>query len=351
MANLTNSTNVVRPEIFDKPWQNFITVLFIIISVTGITANSYVISKIARVKELHTPLNLLLMNLSIADLLAGISIYPFLFLDVSRTNIRGTTANILCTFSTALILFFVAAGESVLTLCAISFSRFIIIKFPLKPHFKLTIRGSIYFAVVSWIASVSLLIPNGLTFRYEEDTGYCYRYYPTWIKWNLYSGVTIIFGTVLPLATMTLTYIVTWRTLWREGPNSSIANNIQSRKKIMVMLGVLIAAYVSCWSPFYAYWTMVPVLKYYKNTPEDRIKIFRFYTIAVLFGLCNSLLDPLIYTMSGTQFRRAIRKHTQVRSVHFDPKIRLEPSTHAKTIAVPNVSQRQSKTSSRQTII
>lgn len=351
MANLTNSTNVVRPEIFDKPWQNLITVLFIIVSITGMTANSYVITKIARVKELHTPLNVLLMNLSIADLLAGISIYPFLFLDVSRTNIRGTKANILCTFSTALILFFVAAGESVLTLCAISFSRFLIIKFPLKPHFKLTIRGSIYFAAVSWLTSISLLIPNGLTFRYEEDTGYCYRYYPSWIKWKLYSAVTIVFGTVLPLATMTLTYIVAWRTLWREGPNSSIASNFQSRKKIMVMLGVLIAAYISCWSPFYAYWTMVPVLKYYKNTPEDRIKIFRFYTIAVLFGLCNSLLDPLIYTLSGGQFKRATRKHTQVRSVHFDPKVRLEPSTHAKTIAVPRASQHQQTSSRRQTII
>ena len=309
---VNNSTIItiepLRPHFFTEEWETVITILFVCVSVSGIVANSCVLYIILSVKELQTPLNLLLMNLSIADLIGSLGIYPMVFLDVSRTTIRGDTADLLCVLSIGLVVFFACSGESILTLCAISISRFIIIKFPLKVHWKLTKRGSIYVIVISWIVSIALLLPNGMSFRYEVDTGYCYRYERPGINMQAYSIITTVFGTVLPITTMALTYFAIWRQLWKKPDfTNATPGTLQSRKQIVKTLGVLMAAYIACWSPFFTYWTMASLLKYYSDTPSGRIKIFRFYTIAVLFGLCNSTLDPIIYTLRGEKFKKAIK--------------------------------------------
>ena len=292
-----NSTIVYRPDLFPPAWAIFIKVIMVAVSFFGTVANLKVIYVITRIKELRTPLNILLMNLSIADLVAGLSIYPFVFVDVSRVKLNSFERNIMCAFSPAMVPFFIAAGESVFTLCAISISRFIIIKFPMRLNMKLTKRGSIIFSVVSWFMSIALLSPNAFSVRYEENTGFCFRYYPKWMNTRLYSAITIFAGTILPISAMTMTYIVAWRHLRRHAtPDLRIpaANGNNNRRKVMVMLGVLILTYISCWAPFYVYWTMVSATNFYKDNTEDKIHLFQFYTIAILFALCNSSLDPII---------------------------------------------------------
>lgn len=323
----SNSTAVYRPELFPQTLTTIIKVLMVSVSVTGMAANLKVIFIIVHMKELRTPLTILLMNLSMADLFAGLSIYPFVFVDVSRTNLNDIGKNIMCAFTPAMVPFFIAAGESVFTLSAISISRFMIIKYPLRLDFKLTKRGSIIFSVVSWFIAIALLSPNALTVRYEKDTGFCFRYYPTWMNTKLYSAITIIAGTLLPITTMTMTYIAAWRHLRRNVyPEPQMPITVGSRRKVMVMLGVLILTYIFCWSPFYVYWTLVSATSYYKDGVDDKTSLFRFYTIAVLFALCNSTLDPIIYTLSGGQFKRAmyrLRKSNNARTVRFEmPAVR-----------------------------
>eukprot|EP00794_Sanderia_malayensis_P013848 gene13849-15296_t len=321
MSNNSNSTIaaaqiILRPEIFEEPTKTVLQTLFVLVSIVGTISNCFVLLLIFKTKQLHTPLNFLLANLSLADLIGGLSIYSYVFLDVSRTSIRGYKADILCVLSTGLIIFFTCSVESILTLCAISISRFLTIKFPMKQNLKLTKTRSTYFIVASWIASILLLIPTGLCFKYEAKTGYCYRYKRPGINMRLYSLATTVFGTVLPLTTMSLTYIAAWRQLWSESSKQvqdARRGTSGTRKKVMVLLGLLIVTYVLCWSPFYIYWIMIPLLKYYPNTAEGRIKIFRFHTIVMLFGLCNSTIDPILYTLQGQQFRHEINRRLRKR--------------------------------------
>ena len=305
---MANHTAVLRPDLFPQTWSTVIKILMVTVSIFGIVANLKVIIIIMRNKDLRTPLTMLLMNLSIADLVAGISIYPFVFVDVSRTELTAAEKNIMCAFSPAMVPFFVAAGESIFTLCAISISRFIIIKYPMRLNLKLTKRGSLIFSLISWVVSIALMIPNAMSVRYEDHTGFCYRYYPASMNTELYRAILLILGTILPISAMTMTYIAAWRHLKRNttlDERVQVANTDSPRRKIMVMLGVLIMTYICCWTPFYVYWTLVSTA-FYNDSIEDKIRLFRFYSIAVLFSLCNSALDPIIYTLSGKQFRRAM---------------------------------------------
>lgn len=303
------------------------------VSVFGTVANLKVIIIITRNKDLRTPLTMLLMNLSIADLVAGISIYPFVFVDVSRAKLTAIEKNILCAFSPAMVPFFVAAGESIFTLCAISISRFIIIKYPMRLNLKLTKRGSLTFSLISWIVSIALMAPNAMSVRYENHTGFCYRYYPAWMDTKSYRAILLILGTLLPLSTMTMTYIAAWRQLKRDttlNERVQVANTNSPRRKIMIMLGVLILTYICCWTPFYVYWTLVSTA-FYNDSVEDKIRLFRFYTIALLFSLCSSALDPIIYTLSGEQFRRAMYrlwKSNKVRPVLHPKRAGAERQCH-----------------------
>ena len=319
---MANETTNLRPDLFPQTWSIVINILMITASVFGTVANAKVIFIILRNKDLRTPLNILLMNLSIADLVAGISIYPFVFVDVSRIDLTNSERNILCAFSPAMVPFFIAAGESVLTLCAISISRFIIIKYPMRLNLKLTKRRSIVFSLTTWAASIALLLPNAMSLRYEDHTGFCFRYYPIWMNSTLYRTVLLVLGTILPITTMAMTYLAAWRHLKRNTRSDlriQIVNANSPRRKVMVMLGILIVTYLSCWTPFYVYWTLVSA-SFYKDNVQDKIRLFRFYTIALLFALCNSALDPIIYTLSGEQFRRAMYrlwKNNKVRPALF----------------------------------
>ena len=303
---MANETAALRPDIFPQTWSIVINVLMVTVSIFGTIANLKVIFIIMRNKNLRTPLMILLTNLSIADLVAEFSIYPFVFVDVSRTKTTPIQKDIICAFSPAMVPFFIAAATSVFTLCLISTSRFIIIKYPMKLDLKLTKRGSIIFSAASWVASLAISSPNFVSVRYEDHTGFCFRYYPAWINAKAYRIIILFLGTVLPISAMTMTYLVAWRKLKRNSAlDARVVNANKPRRKIMVMLGVLILAYVCCWTPFYVYWGLVSAA-YYDDTVKDKIRLFRFYTVAVLFALCNSALDPLIYTLSGEQFRRAM---------------------------------------------
>ena len=304
MSNETAA--VLRPDIFPQTWSIIIDILMVTVSLFGTIANLKVIFIITRNKNLRTPLMILLMNLSIADLVAGLSIYPFVFVDVSRTKTTPIEKDIICAFSPAMVPFFIAAAESVFTLCLIAISRFVIIKYPMKLNLKLTKRGSIIFSVASWFAALAISSPNFVSVRYEDHTGFCFRYYPAWINAKAYRVIILFLGTLLPISAMTMTYLVAWRKLKRNSAlDARVVNANNPRRKIMVMLGVLIVTYVCCWTPFYVYWGMVSAA-YYEDTVKDKIRLFRFYTVAVLFAVCNSALDPVIYTLSGEQFRSAM---------------------------------------------
>ncbi|CAK6969570.1 -hydroxytryptamine receptor 1B-like [Scomber scombrus] len=71
-------------------------------------------------------------------------------------------------------------------------------------------------------------------------------------------------------------------------------------RKATKTLGIILGAYIICWLPFFIYTLLVPVCEscFY---PE-------LFDIFTWLGYLNSLINPIIYTMSNEDFKQAFHK-------------------------------------------
>ncbi|XDV43461.1 hypothetical protein PO909_011940 [Leuciscus waleckii] len=71
-------------------------------------------------------------------------------------------------------------------------------------------------------------------------------------------------------------------------------------RKATKTLGVILGAYIVCWLPFFIYTLLVPLCPSCYSQ-----ELFDFFT---WLGYVNSLINPIIYTMSNDDFKKAFHK-------------------------------------------
>lgn len=324
MINATNriiaNDSFVDHSVFTKAEDITLKFLYVFVSLAAIVGNSAVCYIIIKYKKIQNTVNLLLLNLAFADIITALGVYPYLFLDLSKTNIRGKSANLLCGLSQGLILFFSASFVNLLTLSVLSLSRYTLINHPTKRKWRIRKSSVKWLSIATWLISFSMLIPNGVSFRYNPDDNICWRHWSTGIVPVLYFISTVIVGMVIPLFTLTFTYVSTIYTLWfkpstrRLSRSNSQTTVGSSRKRISVLLGLLILAFLICWLPFGIYWFLSVALNYFPKTVEGQIRMTRIVRYTVLVALLNTSLDPIVYAYSNRQIkdgaRRIVRRAT-----------------------------------------
>jgi len=86
----------------------------------------------------RTPINYLLVNLAVADILYATFVTPETFLKLASTHPGGMTGTVLCKFITGGNLAWVAGTSSVVTLVAIAAERYYAVICPIGNIGKLT---------------------------------------------------------------------------------------------------------------------------------------------------------------------------------------------------------------------
>ena len=305
MENATHSPRVftIAEDISIKT----LYVLAVVMDIAGNTAVSYIILKQRR---LQNTVNLLLLNLSIADLVAGYSVLPYVFVEMHKTNLSGVNANLVCgLFADGLTMFFIGSCVSLLTLSILSISRYILINHPLRTTWRIQKDTVKWLSLFSWAVATALLIPSGLSFKYDKVTNICWRTWAPGVNPFVYFMATLVLGMLVPLSALTFTYISTTYTLWfkkstRRLTQSNSRTSVQMyRKRVSILLGLLIIVYMLCWLPFGLYWLLSVVVRYFPKTMEGQVTSTRATKITILFGLFNTCLDPLVYYFSNRQIR------------------------------------------------
>ncbi len=86
----------------------------------------------------RTPMNYLLVNLAIADILYAAFIVPDVFLSLTSTHPDGMIGTVLCKLVTGGTVAWIGAISSVVTLVAIAIERYYAVVYPLGNKGKLT---------------------------------------------------------------------------------------------------------------------------------------------------------------------------------------------------------------------
>ncbi|KAM8831469.1 5-hydroxytryptamine receptor 1B-like [Spinachia spinachia] len=357
LLNITNYTHgnltpKEEEEDGNLALQSGLAVTLTLITLATTLSNAFVIATIYKSRKLHTPANFLIASLALTDLLVSILVMPISALyTVSQT---WTLGQVMCDIWLSSDISCCTA--SILHLCVIALDRYWAITDAVEYSKKRTMGRAAGMIATAWVIAISISLPPFFwrQVRAEEVTScnvntdhifytiystFGAFYIPTLLLIALYGRIYVEArkrilkqGRNKPGKRLTSAHLITdspgsvaSTTSLHYGTNdaSSCANVHQvkvtvsdallEKKRISAArerratktLGIILGAYIICWLPFFIYTLLVPACESCFH-PE----LFDMFT---WLGYLNSLINPIIYTMSNEDFKQAFHKLVQFR--------------------------------------
>ncbi|XP_033638333.1 somatostatin receptor type 5-like [Asterias rubens] len=298
-------------------FEKFVLALYGIICVVGITGNLLVAIVLLRVPSLRSNTSDFLVHLSIIDFLVCLLVIPFFLAPTPNPtpNPGFVGGEFWCRFYVSQFLFWFSTMTSDFCLITVNLERYVAIVRPHKYRTVFSKRNKYIMIVSCWVlAAVTesyILFFNGI----DEEKRCSFIGWPNkgaQAVFGLYGFTVRLFG---PLAVMVYAQLKVISTLNRQvkiltsrtaimGANSSDQRKmwqLQASKTLVRTLLFCVMTFAVCWTPnqiwFLLFNFSVPVVA---GGP--------FHHISVILAVCNSCVNPVIYTMTNKPFRKGIRE-------------------------------------------
>ncbi|XP_019905067.1 prokineticin receptor 1a [Esox lucius] len=276
-------------------------VLVCIILVCGV-GNCLFIASLARYKKLRNLTNLLIANLAVSDILVAVVCCPFLLDYYVVKQLSWDYGLVLC--ASINYLRTVSLYVSTNALLAIAVDRYMVIVHPLKPRMKY--HTACYLILGVWIIPIIISIPSAYFvsettyphFSNKSHKTFCAQIWPVDHQFYYRSYFLFIFSLefAVPVAVMALCYARISRELWFKTvpgfQTEQIRKRLRGRRRTVVALLLVLAAYVLCWAPYYGF-TLVrdflPTL-----ISRDRNSLVAFYIIECI-AMSNGVINTLCF--------------------------------------------------------
>ncbi|XP_054675396.1 trace amine-associated receptor 5-like [Grus americana] len=274
-----------------------------------VMGNLLVVIVISHFKALHTPTNLLLLSLALADLLLGLTVLPF-------STIRSVEScwyfgDDFCRLHTFLDTLFCLT--SIFHLCFISIDRHCAICDPLLYPTKFTIRVACIYIGVGWAVPMAYTSVFLYIKAIAEGMGHFLRDMPCigscQLLFNKLWGWLNFPVFFFPCLVMIVLYVKIFTVANKQARlinnmNRSLRSQLhvgasKRERKAAKTLGVAVGVYLLCWLPF-TIDTMVDSLLDFITPPV-------MFDMLIWFAYFNSACNPLIYVLSYRWFRKAVK--------------------------------------------
>ena len=293
-------------------------VLSVWLSLSGlaaITGNVVVLWLFYKHESLRTISNRFLASLSVADAFVGLVIDPVWIVIICWIQPRGQKNLSMITK----MLWIHTTAATTLNSCCVSIDRFIAIRFPFRYQDSLTKRRC--FAVILLVWLISLSLPFLLFLRERRE--------------KLELRVFIVFTICLvPLLVVCFCYILIFKLARKQFRRILPAKNIpdsgenvrvrvRQNFKAIKTLGFVLSACIITWMPS----VVLQLVKFYYMEEEKRCRLRKLkfgvspWVEAIAFT--SSAINPLIYYLRNSDFRRAFR-----RSFHRLPCVHEQDASH-----------------------
>ncbi|XP_048586540.1 5-hydroxytryptamine receptor 7-like [Nematostella vectensis] len=251
-------------------------------------------------KNLKTAFNLLIVNITLADLLQGLIVMP---LSVAFHALEGSNTMSIPLIRSLHVFTFLSCTASVLSIAALAIDRCFSITNPLQYRAKLTYRRSLKVSLMVWLFSIAL------TFLYFQ------------VDFIAYTFVYVNSVLLLTLAVLFLVQIQVWSSLRRHrkklklmtlpsytnGVNICVRNEdklLQKRDtKVTKTFLTLLAFFLILNAPAFIF---AYLLNFCDNCSCNTIHIFRdIHFLSLLFP---SSINPFLFGWRLPNFKRALQK-------------------------------------------
>ncbi|XP_069788173.1 5-hydroxytryptamine receptor 1D-like [Narcine bancroftii] len=329
-----------------------ISVFLCLITLATVVSNGFVIATIYQTRKLHTPANILIGSLAVTDLMVSLLVMPIsIVYTVSGTWSFG---QIVCDIWLSSDI--TCCTASILHLCVIALDRYWAITDAVEYSSRRTPERAAAMIVTVWVISICISIPPlfwrqakavGLTdcmvntdqIFYTIYSTFGAFYIPTLLLIALYGRIYLeARSRILRQTPKNTAKRLTTAQLVADSPGSSslsvnsraneasdetggspvylnhvkikVSDALLERKRILAArerkatktLGIILGAFIVCWLPFFIITLVIPMCKEACWFHHAIFDIFNW------LGYLNSLINPIIYTMSNDDFKQAFQK-------------------------------------------
>lgn len=249
-------------------------------------------------------MNIFLLSLSISDMLMALLVIPFYTVHCFRDCPHSLTH--FCWLLRKARDF--ALGATTLNICAITYDRYLAILRPLKYNAKMTKFRVILILAGVWLAPVVVAATRNAWYHSTEEEKMRH------LTMKLFDVAIIITPVIIFQVVILVVHIKIIRILGQRNPGSRSGSRSSSShlsespvdvlrlRKGTTSCVLVVLSFVACWLP-----KTVHNFSYVVVTPDPVLSSPLFFRICFLFLFIQSSLNPFIYTLYRSRFRKASR--------------------------------------------
>ncbi|XP_071769728.1 sphingosine 1-phosphate receptor 5b [Centroberyx gerrardi] len=276
-------------------------IAFLVVCLLIVLENAVVLLAIWRNKKFHLPMYYLLGNLTLSDLLAGITYMANIIMSGSNTLKL-----------TPLLWFlreggvFITLAASVISLLAIAIERHVTMV-TMRPYHGAKRGRMLALIGASWALAGFLGVLPILGWNCIRRLDQCSTVLPLYAKSYILCCVSVFSAVLLAIVVL---YVRVFRIVrantqrQRLGLSGSLRKGLarKSQKYIALLktVTIVLGVFIACWLPLF----LLLLLDFFCPTHSCRLLYKADYFLGV--AMVNSLLNPIIYTLTSKDMRRAI---------------------------------------------
>ncbi|XP_078486848.1 opsin [Ciona intestinalis] len=277
---------------------SFLCVYMTFVFLLSCSLNILVIVATLKNKVLRQPLNYIIVNLAVVDLLSG---FVGGFISIAANGAGyffwGKT---MCQIEGYFVSNFGVTG--LLSIAVMAFERYFVICKPFGPV-RFEEKHSIFGIVITWVWSMFWNTPPLIFWDGYDTEGLGTSCAPNWFvkgkRERLFIILYFVFCFVIPLAVIMICYGKLILTLRQIAKESSLSGGTSPEGEVTKMVVVMVTAFVFCWLP-YATFAMYNVVN-----PEAQID-YALGAAPAFFAKTATIYNPLIYIGLNRQFRDCV---------------------------------------------
>ncbi len=283
---------------------NIMYMFFSFLSAWTVLLNLLVIISISHFKKLHTPTNLLILSLAVADMLVGL----VMLIEATRLiEMCWYFGDTFCGLFLAITGLLISA--SLYNLILIAVDRYVAVCHPLLYQQKITTTKTVCVICISWLWSSAYnisFITDNRYFDPSSRTSGCYGECPFMVN-SAWSMADLFLSFLFPCSVIIILYLKIFyvahqqvkviNSLMKSGTCvTEGSTRRKSESKAALTLGIIVTVYLFCYIPYY-------ILSLTVNTVIS-FKIVRFLLWIVYI---NSGLNPLVYALFYRWFKVSVK--------------------------------------------
>ena len=315
-ANFNITANETQPSSCFNPTAEKIgeTIAYCLLFVVSLAGNSFIVIIVYKTATMRKPINRLIANMAMSDLLYPIFRFPRILtkLYVDSWMIGGPLGQVLC----KLVNFLPNVSDlvSIQSLVLIAVDRFGAVVFPLRPPL-ISSKLCPFFILATWIVAMAIRSPDMFAFKLAD--------YPGGLKcawqWNEVFGESSIYDNYMiamvviflciPLVLIAILYtVIVIKLKLQKAPGELSVNARQQRAKrernVLKLSSAIVLAFTVCWLPASISYILIALA----DSMTRACGFFYFFNFVSWFMTqVNCAINPCICFIFSGYYRQGLK--------------------------------------------